>query len=78
MCDMLSSANSIGMTTKMILDVVVVEKIYDHLLPKPKAMSIGSLIELSSFPFFRKRSGLNSRGSGNSCSSFNIALGSRV
>ena len=35
-----------------------------HLLPNPNAMFIGSLTELSSFPFFKKRSGLNSRGSG--------------
>ena len=35
-----------------------------HLLPNPNAMSIGSLTELSSFPFFKKRSGLNSYGSG--------------
>ena len=30
----------------------------------PNAMSMGSLTEGSSFPFFKKRSGLNSRGSG--------------
>ena len=29
----------------------------DHLLPNPNAMFIGSLTELSSFPFFKKRSG---------------------
>ena len=35
-----------------------------HLLPNPNAMFIGSLTELSSCPFFKKRSGLNSPGSG--------------
>ena len=35
-----------------------------HLLPNPNAMSIGSLTELLSLPFLKKRSGLNSRGSG--------------
>jgi hypothetical protein len=35
-----------------------------HLLPNPNAMSIGSLTEPSRFPFLKKRSGLNERGSG--------------
>jgi hypothetical protein len=35
-----------------------------RLLPNPNAMSIGSLTELSSLPFFKKRSGLNMCGSG--------------
>jgi len=35
-----------------------------YLLPNPNAISIGSLTESSSFPFLKKRSGRNSRGSG--------------
>ena len=35
-----------------------------YLLPNPNTISIGSLTELSSCPFFKKRLGLNSCGSG--------------
>ena len=66
MSDMFSWANSI--IPVMILNDekwTNERKINDaHLLPNPNAMSIGSLTELSSFPFFKKRSGLNSCGSG--------------
>jgi len=41
-------------------------------------MSIGSLIEWSSFPFLKERSGRNSLGSGSFRSSFNIALRNKV
>ena len=55
----------------VILDVVIwasrrnkLRIDHAYLLPNPNAMSIGSLTEGLSFLFLKKRSGLNSRGSG--------------
>ena len=61
MSEIFPGANSTAMA--MILDdeTRTMERINNsHLLPNPNAMSIGSLTELSSFPSFKKRSGLNS------------------
>jgi len=49
-----------------------------HLLPNPKATSIGSLTDLFNFPSCINRSGLNSCGSGYSFSSYSIALRNTV
>ena len=61
MSEVFAGAHSTGMTMT-ILDFEI--SYNAHLLPNPNTMSIGSLTELSSFPFLKKRSGLNSRGSG--------------
>ena len=45
-----------------------------YLLPNPKQVSSGSGTDLSNFPSFMNRSGLNSNGSGYIVSSWSIAL----
>ena len=63
---MFPGANSIGMVITLDDETQTNGKKINnaHLLPNPNAMFIGSLTELLSFPFFKKRSGLNSCGSG--------------
>ena len=64
MSEMFSGTNSTR-TVMTLDDETPTNKIkFAHLQPNPNAMSIGSLTELSSFPFFKKRSGLNSWDSG--------------
>jgi hypothetical protein len=67
MSEVFARANSTRMI-RMIVDIEIYgleERINNaDLLPNPNAMSIESLTELSSFPFRKKRLGLNSSGSG--------------
>ena len=62
MSDMSSGADPTR--TVMTLDDETLGLSNAHLLPNPNPMSNGSLTELSIFPLFKKRLGLNMCGSG--------------